>query len=59
VRTVTVDATQTHPSSGRVAPVSKCGSGQRRVDVIEFAEFAEVYRKRLEFFVTAVQARTR
>ena len=31
--------------------VSKCESGERRVDVIELAEFARLYRKRLEFFV--------
>ena len=31
--------------------VSKCESGERRVDVIELAEFAQLYGKRLEFFV--------
>ena len=31
--------------------VSKCESGERRVDVIELAEFARLYSKRLEFFV--------
>lgn len=31
--------------------VSKCESGERRIDVIELAQFAELYRKRLDFFV--------
>jgi transcriptional regulator with XRE-family HTH domain len=31
--------------------VSKCESGERRVDVVELAEFARLYRKRLSFFV--------
>jgi hypothetical protein len=31
--------------------VSKVESGERRVDVIELAEFARLYRKRLSFFV--------
>ncbi len=31
--------------------VSKCESGERRVDVIELAEFARLYGKRLDFFV--------
>ncbi len=31
--------------------VSKCESGERRVDVIELAEFARLYRKPLSFFV--------
>jgi transcriptional regulator with XRE-family HTH domain len=30
--------------------VSKCESGERRVDVIELAEFARLYRKPLSFF---------
>lgn len=32
--------------------VSKCESGERRVDVIELARFARVYGRRLEWFVT-------
>jgi len=31
--------------------VSKCESGERRVDVVELAEFARVYRKPIQFFV--------
>jgi DNA-binding transcriptional regulator YiaG len=31
--------------------VSKCESGERRVDVVELALFADLYRKPLEFFV--------
>jgi transcriptional regulator with XRE-family HTH domain len=31
--------------------VSKCESGERRVDVIELAQFAELYGKRLGFFL--------
>ncbi len=31
--------------------VSKCESGERRVDVIELAEFARLYGKPIEFFV--------
>ncbi|MGO9452443.1 MAG: helix-turn-helix domain-containing protein [Candidatus Binataceae bacterium] len=31
--------------------VSKCESGERRIDVIELAEFANLYGKRIEFFV--------
>jgi len=31
--------------------VSKVESGERRVDVIELAEFARLYRKPLSFFV--------
>jgi len=31
--------------------VSKCESGERRVDVIELAEFARLYSKSLSFFV--------
>ena len=31
--------------------VSKCESGERRVDVVELAEFARLYRRPLSFFV--------
>ncbi len=31
--------------------VSKCESGERRVDVVELQEFAELYKKGLNFFV--------
>lgn len=31
--------------------VSKCESGERRVDFIELLEFSKLYRKPLEFFV--------
>ncbi len=31
--------------------VSKCESGERRVDVVELTEFARLYGKELEFFV--------
>lgn len=31
--------------------VSKCESGERRVDVIELAAFARVYGKSVEFFL--------
>ena len=31
--------------------VSKCESGERRVDVTELAKFAGVYRKPLDFFI--------
>ena len=31
--------------------VSKCESGERRVDVIELEDFARVYRKALTYFV--------
>ena len=32
--------------------VSKCESGERRVDVVELARFAVVYRKALDFFTS-------
>ena len=31
--------------------VSKCESGERRVDVVELVEFAKLYSRRLDFFV--------
>jgi transcriptional regulator with XRE-family HTH domain len=31
--------------------VSKCESGERRVDVVELATFARLYRKELGYFV--------
>jgi transcriptional regulator with XRE-family HTH domain len=31
--------------------VSKCESRERRVDVVELAEFARIYGKQLKFFV--------
>ena len=31
--------------------VSKCESGERRVDVIELEDFAKLYRKNLSFFL--------
>ncbi len=32
--------------------VSKCESGERRVDVVELREFARLYRKPLSYFVS-------
>lgn len=32
--------------------VSKCESGERRIDVVELAAFARVYGKDLSFFVS-------
>lgn len=31
--------------------VSKCESGQCRIDVVQLKEFARIYKKRLEFFL--------
>jgi transcriptional regulator with XRE-family HTH domain len=31
--------------------VSKCESGERRVDVVELEEFARIYGKRLSYFL--------
>jgi hypothetical protein len=33
--------------------VSKCESGERRVDVIELGDFAKLYRKPVSFFLQA------
>lgn len=32
--------------------VSKCESGERRVDVVELADFAALYQKSLDYFVS-------
>jgi len=32
--------------------VSKCESGERRVDVIELADFARIYNKTIDFFIS-------
>ena len=34
--------------------VSKCETGERRVDAVEFAEFARLYGRPFEFFVGKV-----
>ena len=31
--------------------VSKCESGERRIDVIELKQFAQIYNKQLDFFI--------
>ncbi len=31
--------------------VSKCESGERRIDVIELGDFAELYGKAIQFFI--------
>lgn len=33
--------------------VSKCESGERRVDAVEFADFARLYQRRMETFFEA------
>lgn len=32
--------------------ISKCESGERRVDVVELLEFCRIYRKGISFFVS-------
>ena len=32
--------------------VSKCESGERRVDIIELSDFAQLYEKPLDFFLS-------
>ena len=32
--------------------VSKCENGERRVDIIELSDFAELYKKPLDFFLS-------
>ena len=32
--------------------VSKCESGERRVDVVELATFAKIYRKPVDYFLS-------
>src|SRR5262245_35989370 len=44
---------------GRPQPfVSKCESGERRIDALELTDFAELYGKPLSFFVTDAAARS-
>jgi transcriptional regulator with XRE-family HTH domain len=31
--------------------ISKCESGERRVDIVELKKFAEIYKKGLKYFV--------
>jgi len=37
--------------------ISKCESGERRVDAVELTEFAEVYRKPLVYFLRDLGSR--
>ena len=39
--------------------VSKCESGERRVDIAELVEFAKIYGKPLSFFYKSVKPRRR
>ncbi|TKJ29987.1 MAG: transcriptional regulator [Chloroflexi bacterium B3_Chlor] len=32
--------------------ISKCETGERRVDIVELSEFARLYSKTLDFFLT-------
>ncbi len=45
---------------GRHQPfVSRCESGERRVDVVDLQDFAEVYRKPLDYFLPPSKAKGR
>ena len=37
--------------------VSKCERGERRVDVVELAAFARVYRRPIDFFISGAGAK--
>jgi transcriptional regulator with XRE-family HTH domain len=32
--------------------IAKCESGERRVDIVELAEFAELYNKPIDYFLS-------
>jgi len=34
--------------------VSKCESGEKRVDIIEVCKFAKIYKKPIEYFVKGI-----
>jgi len=55
LRQARLDAGLTQAEAGKLLHrdqtfVSKCESGERRVDFIELREFARIYRKSLDFF---------
>lgn len=59
LRTARVEARLTQAEVARALDrpqsfVAKCESGERRVDVIELLDFAKLYRKPLQYFVSAV-----